>query len=384
MSARKLIKATLLILHKLVASLLLPVPASIRFDSIHKILIYATIGIGDMIMFTPALRAIRQRFPTAHITIIVSHSECEDVIRGSNLIDEIMYLEPSHWKTVALSYRVKKRHYDLLISSYLCRSIYLNNLTLLSGIPYRAGHSSSSEWKSDNDYLFNIQAPVKSGIHESKKGWLLAEAVQCKHVDNRPFFYINKESEYFADQFFIKHHLTGKWVIAVQVGTVESQLWKQWSLTKLAEVCDRLLANDQIKIIIFGSARHKQALEEVLVHMNKKPIVVAGQTSLKQSAALISKCQATLCNDSGIMHISSSVGTPVIAIFGPTDARWTGPMGSGHTIIRKDIQCSPCYKDMSLSGETALNCDHHNCLNMISVDEVLSTIAELRDSDEQL
>lgn len=348
------------------------------FDSIHKILIYATIGIGDMIMFTPALRAIRQRFPTAHITIIVSHSDCEDVIRGSNLIDEIMYLEPSHWKTLELSYRIKRRHYDLLISSYLCRSIHLNNLTLLSGIPFRAGHCSSSEWKNENDYLFNIQVPVKSGIHESEKGWLLAEAVQGKHVDNRPFFYINKESEYFADQFFVNHLLIGKWVVAVQAGTVESQLWKQWSLQRLAQVCDQLLENEQIKVIIFGSARHRQALDELSRFMSKTPIVVAGQTTLKQSAALIKKCQATLCNDSGLMHISSAVGTPVIAIFGPTDARWTGPMGSGHTLIRKDIPCSPCYKDMSLCGDTALNCDHHNCLNMISVDEVLSTIAELR------
>lgn len=379
----RMAKITSLFIHKQAASFLLPNPASTKLDSIHKILIYATIGIGDMIMFTLALQAIRQRFSTAHIAIIVSQSGCEDVIRGSNLADEIIYLEPSHWRTLELSFKIRRRHFDLLISSYLCRSKHLNNLTLLSGIPFRVGHCSSPEWRNENDYLFNIQVPTMPGIHESRKGCLLAEAIQCAAIDNRPIFFINKESGYFADQFFINHLLTDKWVLAVQVGTVANQLWKQWNLQRLANVCDRLLENDQIKIIIFGSARHKQALDEVLGHMCKTPIVVAGQTTLKQSAALIKKCHATLCNDTGLMHISSAVGTPVIAIFGPTDPKWTGPIGTGHIIIRNEIPCSPCYKDMSLCADSALNCDHHNCLNMISVNDVISAIHELRDSQKR-
>jgi lipopolysaccharide heptosyltransferase II len=329
-----------LFLHKQVATLLLPRPSAINLDSIRKILIYATIGIGDMIMFTPALQAIRKKYSNAHITLLVSRSGCEEVVSESQLIDEIIYLDPSHWGTLRLSRKIMKGNFDLLISSYLCRSIHLNNLTLLSGIPHRAGHCSSTDWQCENDYLFNIKVPLVSGIHESKRGWLLAEAVHCEPANIQPIFFISEESERFADQFFKDHKLADKWVIAVQVGTVERQLWKQWRLQKLAQVCDRLLENHGIKVILIGSANHKSAFEEMARQMRQTPIIVAGNTSLKQSAALIKRCQATLCNDSGLMHISSAVGTPVIAIFGPTDPKWTGPMGSGHTLIRKSITCS--------------------------------------------
>lgn len=376
---KTIISKSFVFLHKQVAALLLPQPATVDLDSVHKILIYATIGIGDMVMFTPSLKAVRKRFPKAHIAIITGQSECEDVITGSHLVDEIMHIEHSHWNTLELSYQIKKRRFDLLISPYLCRSKHLNNLTLLSGIPYRAGHSSSPDWKNVNDYLFNIQVPAISGVHESIKGQMLAEALHCEDFDNQPLFYINKESTFFADQFFINHKLNGKWVLAVQVGIVESQSWKEWSLHKLAQTCDRLLENDQIKIIVFGAASHHLAVEELLHHMRRTPIIVAGKTTLKQSAALIKKCHATLCNDTGLMHISSAVGVPVIAVFGPTDPKWTGPMGTGHTIVRKDLPCSPCYDKMTLSADAALNCEHHNCLNMISVEDILTAVAQLRD-----
>jgi heptosyltransferase-2 len=106
--------------------------------------------------------------------------------------------------------------------------------------------------------------------------------------------------------------------------------------------------------------------------LESKITLAAGQTSVKEVAALIERCCSLICNDSGLMHIAVAVGTPVVAIYGPTDIRRTRPWGEANTIIRHDMPCSPCFK---LEGEAQLrSCPHHDCLMTITPDEVFNKI----------
>jgi len=103
--------------------------------------------------------------------------------------------------------------------------------------------------------------------------------------------------------------------------------------------------------------------------------IAAGKTSVKQVAALIERCDLLVCNDSGLMHAAVAVGTPVVAIYGPTDIHRTAPLGARHTVIRHEMPCSPCFR---LEGDDAVQtCPHHDCLMTITPAEVLTAITRV-------
>ena len=104
--------------------------------------------------------------------------------------------------------------------------------------------------------------------------------------------------------------------------------------------------------------------------MHQKFISVIGQLSLDETASLIKRCKLFISNDTGLMHIATTVETPVIAIFGPTDQKRTAPYGKGNLVIRKNLECSPCYKFHIRKFKCKFN--SVKCLNNISVEEVIS------------
>src|SRR4030095_5343339 len=124
----------------------------------------------------------------------------------------------------------------------------------------------------------------------------------------------------------------------------------------------------------FGSASEEEMIQEMAQGLKGRVSLAEGKTSVKQAAALIEQCDLLVCNDSGLMHAAVAVGTPVAAIYGPTDFRRTAPLGDSHTIIRHELPCSPCFK---LEGDDQVHaCTHHDCLMTISPEEVLIAISQ--------
>ena len=118
-------------------------------------------------------------------------------------------------------------------------------------------------------------------------------------------------------------------------------------------------------------------IREMASGLKGRILFAAGQTSVKQAAALIEQCDLLVCNDSGLMHAAVAVGTPVAAIYGPTDFRRTAPLGDRHTVIRHELPCSPCFK---LEGDDQVHaCPHHDCLMTITPQEVWDAIAKVRE-----
>jgi 3-deoxy-D-manno-octulosonic-acid transferase/heptosyltransferase-1 len=94
---------------------------------------------------------------------------------------------------------------------------------------------------------------------------------------------------------------------------------------------------------------------------------VAGETTLRELAALYKEASLLLTTDSGPMHLAAAVGTPVVALFGPTSPERTGPYGAGHVVIRKGLACSPCFRKA---------CDTLECMKTIGVEEVFQAVRE--------
>jgi len=362
---------------KKAAEILLPMPKQLPVsDEVKKILIYGSMGIGNMILFTPTLKAIRRLFSEAHITLMVARPEYGEVIQGSTLVDEIMVVKPSYWNDLRIAEDIRNMHFDLLFSNF--QGLFFKRITLFSGIPYRIGHCSSPDWTSDYDDLYNIKVRMKDKEHEIDRNLHLVECFGIKVTDLKPIFFISNKAIAFADEFFYRNKIcTHDLTIGIQVGSFRHQGWKHWSINRLAQVCDLLMEKYQARIILLGSSSQREELETLLKFMKKEPIIAVGKTNIKQAAAIIKKCNFTICNDTGLMHVSAAVGTPVIAIYGPTDYTRTSPLkyNKDAIILRKDLPCSPCYR---MAGEkTVINCRNRECLNSITVQDVVEAAKKM-------
>jgi heptosyltransferase-2 len=122
-------------------------------------------------------------------------------------------------------------------------------------------------------------------------------------------------------------------------------------------------------VLIFGSAAERPLAEEIAGAMKHTPTIAAGETSLRQLLALMARCRLIVTNDSGPMHLAAALGIPLVAIFGSTDERATGPLGARVRTVKRGVECSPC-------GRRVCPIDFR-CMHDISVDEVFRATLEL-------
>ncbi len=143
-----------------------------------------------------------------------------------------------------------------------------------------------------------------------------------------------------------------------------SKRWQNW---KMAQLADKVIDELAARFIFTGGAKDSGSIREILSRMKKPAINASGKTNLRELAYLFKRAEAVITPDSGPMHIAAAVGTPVIALFGPTAPWRTKPYGREHVIIRKEFSCSPCYKK---------KCREPQCMYQISVNEVFSALNE--------
>jgi heptosyltransferase-2 len=141
---------------------------------------------------------------------------------------------------------------------------------------------------------------------------------------------------------------------------------KRWFPEHYAAVADRAAKQYGARCIIFGSAQDLPAAREMASRMQSVPIMAAGETRLEDLPGLLSMCSLLITNDSGLMHMAAALEVPVVAIFGSTDPRTTSPYGKEHTIIYKQVSCSPC-----LLRECPTD---HTCMKSVTVDDVWQAV----------
>jgi lipopolysaccharide heptosyltransferase II len=357
-------------------------------EKIERILVFAYHGLGNFIMYTPALKQLRERYPAARIDLQVGNNTgCEEVLAGSALFDNIYNLRFSEgvraW--LARAEAIRNTRYDLTINEFHSHSWPLALLIAASGAPFRLGHVTSPGWPrrlSRYSFVFNLPVAMREDEHEIERYIDLVAAAGARAVapsGAATFIHLTDEDRAFARRFLDDGAgSTARTIIGFQPGTSLSMRWKQWPIERYREVIGRVVAdNPDSQIVLFGSALEVEMIREMAHGLKGRISLAAGKTSVKQVAALIEQCDLLVCNDSGLMHAAVAVGTPVVAIYGPTDLRRTAPLGDRHTVIRHELPCSPCFK---LEGEDQVHaCPHHDCLMTITAEEVLNAIARTRD-----
>jgi lipopolysaccharide heptosyltransferase II len=330
-----------------------------------RILIIKITAIGDVILSVPSIKAIRNNFPDAFISVLVG-VESRRVLKKCPYIDEIILYDRKGKDRgfkglIKISSIVRKKAFDISIDLQNNRASHL--IAWIGSVPRRFGYSNRKLGFLVNNKLkyLNIGAgPVEEQFRILKKA-----GINTAGASKRLEIWPGKE-----DFSYIESILKDEWVrenqILVGMNIGGSWKTKRWPLKYFAKLSDMLAARD-IRVVITGSRAESDLAEEFNRLARAKVINVTGRTNITQLAALIKKCRVYVTSDSAPMHISSAMGSDFIALFGPTDPRRHFEPSDKGVFIKKEVNCGPCYK---------ASCKRITCMKKIGVDEVNKLIME--------
>jgi lipopolysaccharide heptosyltransferase I len=303
-----------------------------------RILIIKPSSLGDVVHALPAVNLIRRRFPDAHITWLINDS-LASLFKKCPVIDELI-LFPRHdaSRMPALLRRLRQMRFDTVIDLQgLLRS---GILTWASGASRRIGLSFARE---GSRLFYNEIIPVEQE-HAVERNLRVAAYFGCDTCSVE--FPLGLDGQISARPF-IAINPSARWPT------------KLWGDERFGELVRRL---PQERVVVTGSASEAVRLDRIAQGARN----LAGKTDLSELAEIYRQCAVVITNDSGPMHLAAAVGTPVVAIFGPTDPALTGPYGSQHVVLRAGVACSPCLKAV---------CKHRprlECMTKITVEQVLA------------
>jgi len=310
-----------------------------------NILIRATNWVGDAVMCLPAMRAIRGRFPQAHIAILAKPAVADLYARESCANEVIRYTA----KPRLVAREVRSRNFDCAI--LLQNAFEAAWIVWLARIPNRIGYDRDAR-----GLLLTQPVPVpkRGEIPRHQRFYYLELLRRAKLIDRVP------ESPMIR----LEHpKAAADRIIGVSPGAAYGNA-KRWLPERFAEAARKLATARGASIALFGSAAERSVCERIAGLLNGHTVVNhAGQTTLAQFIDLAAACELFLTNDSGAMHIASALGVPTIAIFGATDDVATGPTGPNARVVREPVECSPC-----LLRECPID---HRCMTRVSPDRVV-------------
>ncbi|MBI4895955.1 MAG: glycosyltransferase family 9 protein [Candidatus Aenigmarchaeota archaeon] len=337
-----------------------------------KIVFIKTGAIGDVLMTTPLVRAVRKAFPNASITYVVGEQSVA-VLKNNPNIDHIITfdaydaLDKNIFKLLGLARTIQRQHFDL---AFILDKSYLAGLFgVLCGIPIRIGFDRNGEG------VFNTHSvPYAAVKHEIDYYLSLLHILHKKSDGNKMDLVIGEKEKRFAKEFFKKNNLTVNRCVCIAPaatqdpgGIPSTRCWPDESYAKLIKG----LADKGIPVLLVGSpsdaskARHIEKLANVSI------VSAVGKTkTMLHAAALMAQCPVTVTHDCGNMPVAAATGSIVIAIFGPTDPRRKAPPGSNP--LWKGSSCTTC----EIRG-TFPYCDKHPKTTEIAPTVVLRAVERI-------
>lgn len=343
---------------------------SYNLQNYKKILIIRFSSIGDIILASPLIRLLRKKFPHAEIDIIV-FKEFEELVSSNPNINHVILFDRKTGLRgfLELSKRIRKRRYDLVIDIHKkLRSFFI---CLISGAKLKLSYPKYSFLRF---LLIKFKINLYSNTPFVANNYLKAiERFGVEDDGEGLEFYIAPSKETAILELL---RIEGVSKTDVLIGIAPGAYWytKRWPKERFIELSNLLIQRKNARIIIFGGKNEIELSNEIAISLIDKPIVVAGKLSLMETAALLKRCKLLITNDTGVMHISASVKTPVVAIFGPTVKEFGFyPYRVRNRVISKSLPCKPC----TTKGTSKCKTGTFECMMSISTDEVLDAVEEL-------
>jgi len=350
-------------------------------NRVERILLIRLRNIGDVLLMVPTIRAFRDAFPRAYIAALVN-TGTEEMLTGNPLLNEVLLFDPC-WKTLPLGKRmatqmkfvweVRRRKFDLAIN--MTEGDRGAFLSLASGARVKVGmyQPGPSFWWKKRVFHRLVRIPDWKA-HMVEQMLEIPRSLGLNPKDKRIEISYAPEAREFIQQTLSREGV-GPQDLLVHIHPTSRWLFKCWRDEGMAKVIDSLEKKGNIRVVLTSGKEEKELrkIEGIMEHCQTRPINLAGKVTLKQLAALSDRSQLFIGVDTAPMHIAAAVGTPVLALFGPSGEFNWGPWGNGHVVIKKDWECRPCGKDGCEGSKRS------RCLEEISEEEVLKEAFQLLD-----
>ena len=337
-------------------------------SSISRVCVRATNWLGDAVMSLPAIRAIRQIFPHAHIAL-VARPWVADLYAREGSIDRIIPYTAQKGIAAkrAFAAQLRRERFDAAI--LLQNAFDAALLAWLAGIPTRIGYNR------DGRGLLLTQAipvPEPGDIPRHQRFYYMELLRRAGMIEG--FYDIGAirlegidEARAAGAVHLARLGIAGS-VVGVSPGAAYGNA-KRWIPERFAAVAQSLAPS---AVLLFGSAGERPLCESVADSLRRGGIEtrnLAGETTLREFIDLAAACRLFLTNDSGAMHVSSALGVPTVAVFGATDDTTTGPTGPLARVVREHAECSPC-----LLRECPID---HRCMTAVTVERTAAVAQQL-------
>lgn len=336
-----------------------------------RILVIKLRYIGDTLLITPLLKALKEGIPHAHIDVLVNRNT-HQVLINNPYVEKIWVLDYQIAKK-SFAYNLKfvvrliRQRYNIMID--LTNNDRSSLFTFLSGAPLRIGYWSNKIVRKKlfyNKIIHSILGTMHTVDHHLK----IAQELGLSTQDYHPFIIvlpaesinINQKLHDFGleekEPFVIIHPGARRW-------------YKSWPPERFARLGDSIIREYSVKVILSGTEDDRNTVLKIMANMKEKAIDLTGQFSLEELAPFIKRAICLIGNDSAPIHIATAVETPAVALFGPTDWRCWYPRRKHDLIFAAEFPCRPC-------GHKNADCPLGNgyCMSHIDFDEVWQGVKE--------
>lgn len=318
--------------------------------------------LGDILLSTPAVRAIRRHYPQARISYVVS-SGYEEAIHGNPHVDEVLVwpVRGSLAEKVGFFLALRRGRYDLVCDWWGSSTSAL--MAVVSGARIRVG--------------FDYPIRKRAYSHVVKAADKILNAVevylQTLEVIGVPLngaqldFHVAEKEKAEADCWISEKGWGRETLLGVFPGATWSA--KRWPANRVAETIAHMVQKNGIKVIVFEGPKDSGRASEILAHLPegvRSHVSIMANRSLGQLGGWLKRCKVFLTNDAAPMHVAAALNVPTLAVFGPGNAKIWFPYPAPHMVFQKEVSCcqqNTCVKD-------------HACLNAITVEEVICVLEE--------
>lgn len=315
-----------------------------------KILILALSGIGDALMFTPALHLLRKKFPSAQIDALVMFKGVKDMYERNGNINQVIFFDfLKEGGRKSFSFLRKFRgSYDASINVYPSNRKEYNVISFFIGAKKRAAAEYLRRDFQNLGWLNNIRVTENDKQHNVITNIKLVEKLAQTTFTEEPDleFLLTKNDIEFAEQYLKKLNiLNDDLIVGFHPGSAvfKNHIMRRWEPEKFAALGKKLIQEQKAKVLVFGGPEEEE-LKQLIINEIGSPNAFSVQAgNLAESAAVMKRCNVFVSNDSSLMHVASAMKLKTVAIIGPTNPFYIHPWKTDHHIATLDLECAPCF-----------------------------------------
>lgn len=348
-----------------------------------KILCFLVGGLGNVLLFTPVVRILKNICKSTTIDVLTSNKKAYELLKNCTYINKIYVLDDKIQKTIKKILLLRSKKYDTSMIGFPSNTIKRNLIMFIINAKKRISHSHNGFKDIRHlNFLNNIRIKIKD-LHDIDQNLNLLEPLKINlekiQSNLKKIKIYTKKEESFVKKFLLEHNITkNDFIVGIHPGCDPGSPFKRWEVEKFIELGKKIQKKYKSKIFLFIGPSEKDLLNKIK-NINKNFIIIKN-TALPQTINLIKRCNLFVSNDSGLMHIAVALNKKALGIYGPSDPRRTAPYKNMNNTIQKGLKCQPCNRTLKyLNLEGKFKCIYNGkeepkCLKKLDVDEVFKKI----------